>query len=99
MRKADWPEFPGCGCRDEDELVRVRRIASRHVITLARTRGGGIDPTYNNTAFRSAYINYEQQYAKQMNIQLLGLLLAGADASLQNQQIENLVNEAPRPSW
>jgi simple sugar transport system substrate-binding protein/ribose transport system substrate-binding protein len=53
----------------------------------------GIALTYNNTAFWSAYINYEQQYAKDMNIKLLGPLLAGADASLQNQQIENLVNE------
>ncbi|HMH93937.1 MAG TPA: sugar ABC transporter substrate-binding protein [Streptosporangiaceae bacterium] len=53
----------------------------------------GVDLTYNNTAFWSAYINYEQQDAKQMKIKLLGPLLAAADASLQNQQIENLVNE------
>ena len=44
----------------------------------------GIDLTYNNTAFWSAYINYEQQDAKQMKIKLLGPLLAAADASLQN---------------
>jgi ribose transport system substrate-binding protein len=53
----------------------------------------GIDLTYNNTAFWSAYINYEQQYAQQMHIKLLGPLLASASASLQNQQIEQLVNE------
>jgi ABC-type sugar transport system substrate-binding protein len=53
----------------------------------------GVDLTYNNTAFWSAYINYEQQYAKQMHIKLLGPLLAAANASLQNQQIETLVNE------
>jgi ABC-type sugar transport system substrate-binding protein len=53
----------------------------------------GVDLTYNNTAFWAAYINYEQQYAQQMHIQLLGPLLAAANASLQNQQIENLVNE------
>jgi simple sugar transport system substrate-binding protein/ribose transport system substrate-binding protein len=53
----------------------------------------GVDLTYNNTAFWSAYINYEQQYAQQMHITLLGPLLASASASLQNQQIENLVNE------
>jgi ABC-type sugar transport system substrate-binding protein len=53
----------------------------------------GVDLTYNNTAFWSAYINYEQQDAKQMKVKLLGPLLAAADASLQNQQIENLVNE------
>jgi ABC-type sugar transport system substrate-binding protein len=53
----------------------------------------GVDLTYNNTAFWAAYINYEQQYASQMHIKLLGPLLAAANASLQNQQIENLVNE------
>src|SRR5580692_6905799 len=53
----------------------------------------GVDLTYNNTAFWAAYINYEQQYAAQMHIKLLGPLLAAANASLQNQQIENLVNE------
>ena len=53
----------------------------------------GVDLTYNNTAFWAAYINYETQYAKQMNIKLLGPLLASANASLQNQQIEELVNE------
>jgi ribose transport system substrate-binding protein len=53
----------------------------------------GVDLTYNNTAFWAAYINYEQQYAQQMHISLLGPLLANASASLQNQQIEQLVNE------
>jgi ABC-type sugar transport system substrate-binding protein len=53
----------------------------------------GVDLTYNNTAFWAAYINYEQQYAAQMHIKLLGPLLAAANAGLQNQQIENLVNE------
>jgi simple sugar transport system substrate-binding protein/ribose transport system substrate-binding protein len=53
----------------------------------------GVDLTFNNTAFWSAYVNYEQQYAKQMNIKLLGPLLAGSDASLQNNQIQTLVNE------
>src|SRR5215475_14343971 len=56
----------------------------------------GVDLTYNNTAFWAAYINYEQQYAQQMHIKMLGPLLAGADASLQNQQIENLVNEGAK---
>src|ERR1700689_2710521 len=53
----------------------------------------GVDLTYNNTAFWAAYVNYEQQYAQQMHIKLLGPLLAAANASLQNQQIEQLVNE------
>jgi simple sugar transport system substrate-binding protein/ribose transport system substrate-binding protein len=53
----------------------------------------GIDLTYNNTAFWAAYINYEQQYAQQMHIKVLGPLLSAASASLQNQQIEQLVNE------
>ena len=56
----------------------------------------GIDLTYNNTAFWAAYINYEQQYARQLHIKMLGPLLAGANASLQNQQIENLVNEGAK---
>jgi len=56
----------------------------------------GIDLTYNNTAFWAAYINYEQQYATQLHIKMLGPLLAGANASLQNQQIENLVNEGAK---
>jgi ABC-type sugar transport system substrate-binding protein len=56
----------------------------------------GIDLTYNNTAFWAAYINYEQQYAAQMHIKLLGPLLAAANASLQNQQIEQLVNEGAK---
>ena len=53
----------------------------------------GVALTYNNTAFWAAYINYEQQYAQQMHVQLIGPLLANASASLQNQQIENLVDE------
>jgi ABC-type sugar transport system substrate-binding protein len=56
----------------------------------------GVDLTYNDTAFWAAYINYEQQYASQMHIKLLGPLLANASASLQNQQIENLVNEGAK---
>jgi ABC-type sugar transport system substrate-binding protein len=56
----------------------------------------GVDLTYNNTAFWAAYINYEQQYAGQLHIKMLGPLLAGANASLQNQQIENLVNEGAK---
>jgi ABC-type sugar transport system substrate-binding protein len=56
----------------------------------------GVDLTYNNTAFWAAYINYEQQYAQQMHIRLLGPLLSAASASLQNQQIEQLVNEGAK---
>jgi len=56
----------------------------------------GIDLTYNNTAFWAAYINYESQYAKQLNIKLIGPKLAAANASLQNQQIEELVNEGAK---
>jgi len=53
----------------------------------------GVSLTYNNTAFWAAYINYEQQYAQQMNVKLIGPLLSAASASVQNQQIEQLVNE------
>jgi simple sugar transport system substrate-binding protein/ribose transport system substrate-binding protein len=56
----------------------------------------GVDLTYNNTAFWSAYINYEKQYAQQLHVKLLGPLLAAANASLQNQQIEELVNEGAK---
>ena len=56
----------------------------------------GIDLTYNNTAFWAAYINYEKQYAAQLHIKLIGPLLAAANASLQNQQIEELVNEGAK---
>ena len=56
----------------------------------------GVDLTYNNTAFWAAYINYETQYAKQLGIKLIGPLLAAANASLQNQQIEELVNEGAK---
>jgi ABC-type sugar transport system substrate-binding protein len=56
----------------------------------------GVDLTYNNTAFWAAYINYQNQYARQMHIKLLGPLLAGADAGLQNQQIQELVNEGAK---
>jgi len=56
----------------------------------------GVDLTYNDTAFWAAYINYETQYAAQLHIHLLGPLLAAANASLQNTQIENLVNEGAK---
>jgi simple sugar transport system substrate-binding protein/ribose transport system substrate-binding protein len=56
----------------------------------------GVDLTFNNTAFWTAYISYEQQYAKQYHVQLLGPLLAGTNASLQNSQIEDLVNEGAK---
>jgi ABC-type sugar transport system substrate-binding protein len=53
----------------------------------------GVALTYNSTAFWAAYLNYEAQDAKQLNVKVLGPLLAGNNASLQNTQIENLVNE------
>lgn len=56
----------------------------------------GVDLTYNSTAFWAAYINYETQYAAQLHVKLLGPLLAAANASLQNQQIEELVNEGAK---
>jgi len=56
----------------------------------------GVDLTYNSTAFWAAYINYETQYASQLHIKLLGPLLAAANASLQNQQIQDLVNEGAK---
>ncbi len=77
--------------------------ASAAVSTAAASAGSssgqvaiGVSLTYNNTAFWSAYINYETQYAQQMNVKLLGPLLSAASASLQNQQIEQLVNEGAK---
>ena len=68
--------------------------------TSAATGNGpikiGVSLTYNNTAFWAAYISYEQTYAAQDNVQLVGPELAQADASLQNQQIETLVNEGAK---
>jgi simple sugar transport system substrate-binding protein/ribose transport system substrate-binding protein len=52
--------------------------------------------TYNDTAFWAAYIGYEKTYAGQDNVQLIGPELAQANASLQNQQIETLVNEGAK---
>jgi len=56
----------------------------------------GVALTYNNTAFWAAYLNYENQYAQQLHIHVLGPLLAGNDANLQNTQIEDLVNEGAK---
>jgi ABC-type sugar transport system substrate-binding protein len=69
--------------------------------TNASAAGGGpikigVALTYNNTAFWAAYIQYEQQDASQDGVSLLGPELAQADASLQNQQIETLVNEGAK---
>ncbi len=56
----------------------------------------GVALTYNNTAFWAAYINYETEYAQKDGVQLIGPLLAQNDASLQNQQIEELVNQGAK---
>ena len=56
----------------------------------------GVDLTYNNTAFWAAYINYENQYAAQLHIRMIGPLLAGNNANVQNTQIETLVNEGAK---
>ena len=77
--------------------MQASGAAARHVAHKAAAATTiGVDLTYNNTDFWSAYINYESQYAKQMNIKLLGPDLAGASASTQNQQIEELVNQGAK---
>lgn len=57
----------------------------------------GVALSYNNTAFWSAYVQYEQQFAKQYDVQLIGPLVCcdtyGSNATLQNEQIKDLVNE------
>jgi ribose transport system substrate-binding protein len=70
--------------------------ASSTASAASATTTIGVDLTYNSTAFWAAYINYETQYAAQLHIKLLGPLLAAANASLQNQQIEDLVNEGAK---
>lgn len=57
----------------------------------------GVALTYNDTAFWTAYISYEQQFAKQFGVKLIGPLVCCADfkthTAQQNQQVEDLVNE------
>jgi len=57
----------------------------------------GVALSYNNTAFWSAYVSYEQQFAKQMGVDLIGPLVCcdtyGSNSTLQNQQVEDLVKE------
>ncbi len=60
----------------------------------------GVALSYNNTAFWSAYIQYEQQFAKSMGAQLIGPLECcdtyGSNATLQNEQVKDLVNEGAK---
>ena len=60
----------------------------------------GVALSYNNTAFWSAYVSYEKQFAKRMGAQLIGPLVCcdtyGSNATLQNQQIKDLVNEGAK---
>jgi ribose transport system substrate-binding protein len=60
----------------------------------------GVALSYNNTAFWSAYIQYEQQFAKKMGVQLIGPLECcdtyGSNSALQNQQVKDLVNEGAK---
>lgn len=57
----------------------------------------GVALSYNNTAFWSAYVAYEKQFARQMGVQLIGPLVCcdtyGSNATLQNSQVKDLVNE------
>lgn len=70
---------------------------AHHVAPAVKKASGevkiGVDLTYDNTDFWSAYDSYEKQYASQLHIDVLGPLLSAASASLQNSQIETLVNE------
>lgn len=56
----------------------------------------GVSLTYNNTAFWAAFVSYESQYATADGVKLIGPLLSQASASLQNQQIEELVNQGAK---
>jgi ABC-type sugar transport system substrate-binding protein len=79
----------GCGSSNSSGAASAPKSGSSQ-LTI------GVDLTYNDTAFWAAYINYETQDAAQMHIKLIGPLLAAANASLQNQQIEELVNEGAK---
>ncbi|MGH6656474.1 MAG: sugar ABC transporter substrate-binding protein [Actinocrinis sp.] len=79
-------------------LTATAAACGSHTTNAPATSGSGpikigVALTYNNTAFWAAYINYEKQFADQDKVQLIGPLLAQANASLQNQQIEELVNQ------
>jgi ABC-type sugar transport system substrate-binding protein len=93
----------GCGSSTSSSSTAASSSASSPATSsssASAATGGqtpiGVDLTYNNTAFWAAYINYEKQYAAQMHIKLLGPLLAGTNASLQNSQVEDLVNEGAK---
>jgi len=77
-------------------IAAMAAVCAPGTASAASTIKIGVDLTYNNTAFWTAYISYEQQYAKQYHVKLLGPLLAQANASLQNSQIEELVNEGAK---
>ena len=80
----------GCGSSSSSTTPASTSKSSSATIPI------GVDLTYNDTAFWAAYINYESQYASQFHVKLIGPLLAAANASLQNQQIEELVNEGAK---
>jgi ribose transport system substrate-binding protein len=80
----------GCGSSSSSTTPASTAKSSSATIPI------GVDLTYNDTAFWAAYINYESQYASQFHVKLIGPLLAAANASLQNQQIEELVNEGAK---
>jgi ABC-type sugar transport system substrate-binding protein len=85
----------GCGSSSSDSGSASSSSGTGSSVSSAPVKIG-VDLTYNNTAFWSAYINYQNQYAKQLHIKLLGPLLSAASASLQNQQVEELVNEGAK---
>ncbi len=86
----------GCGSSSGNTSDSASSSGGSGAATSSAPVKVGVDLTYNNTAFWSAYINYQSQYAKQLHIKLLGPLLSAASASLQNQQVEELVNEGAK---
>ncbi|HLJ03873.1 MAG TPA: sugar ABC transporter substrate-binding protein [Solirubrobacteraceae bacterium] len=53
----------------------------------------GVSLTFNNTDFWSAYISYEQQFAKQYGAQLIGPLVNNNNPGQQITDIHTLINE------
>jgi simple sugar transport system substrate-binding protein/ribose transport system substrate-binding protein len=53
----------------------------------------GVSLTFNNTDFWSAYISYEQQFAKQYGAQLIGPLVNNNDPGKQITDVHTLIDE------
>ena len=72
----------GCGSSSGNSSDSASSPGSSGTTSSSAPVKIGVDLTYNNTAFWSAYINYQSQYAKQLHIKLLGPLLSAASEKM-----------------